>query len=116
MARVKRGVSHVKHRKNILKAAKGFKWGRKNKIKMAKTAITKAGAFALADRRKKKSINRQLWQTKLNAAVRPYGISYSRFIDALKKQNIELDRKVLSTIAAEEPAIFKDLMKQVLKK
>ncbi|MFA5954015.1 MAG: 50S ribosomal protein L20 [Patescibacteria group bacterium] len=116
MPRVKRGVSHVKHRKNILKAVKGYKWSRKRRIKLAKTAINKAGQHAFRDRKKKKGVFRALWQTRLNAAVRPYGISYSRFIAALKKANIELDRKVLSTLAAEHPKVFAAVMKEVLPK
>ncbi|PJE76176.1 50S ribosomal protein L20 [Candidatus Uhrbacteria bacterium CG10_big_fil_rev_8_21_14_0_10_48_11] len=116
MPRVKRGVTHVKRRRNILKAVKGYKWTRKTRIKLAKTAINKAGQHAFRDRAKKKGDFRRLWQTRLNAAVRPYGITYSRFIDALKKANIEIDRKVLSALAAEHPKVFTAVMREVLPK
>ena len=107
---------HVKRRKNILRQAKGFMWGRKNRIKLAKTAVIKAGVYAYRDRQKKKSEFRELWQVRLNAAVRPYGISYSKFINALKKKNIVLDRKILSTLAEKHPVIFKAVVKEALKK
>ncbi|MBT7553352.1 50S ribosomal protein L20 [bacterium] len=115
MPRVKRGVTHVKRRKNILKKTKGYKWGRKKLIKQAKTAINKAGQHALADRRIKKRVMRRLWQTKLNAAVRELGLSYSRFIDLLHKKNSELDRKVLSQIAEEKPKAFANLVASLKK-
>ncbi len=107
---------HAKRRKNILKRTKGFMWGRKNRIKLAKTAAVKAGQYAYRDRQKRKSEFRELWQVRLNAAVRPYGISYSRFIDSLKKKNIALDRKVLATLASDHPAIFKAVVKEATKK
>ncbi len=113
MPRVKRGVIHSKTRKNILKQAKGYKWGRKNLIKLAKTATTKAGAYALRDRRAKKRVNRRLWQTKLNAAVRQHGLSYSQFIDKLKKNQVELDRKVLSQLAEKEPQVFAQIVEKL---
>lgn len=116
MSRVKRGVMHAKRRKNILKRAKGYMWGRKNRIKLAKTAVVKAGVYAYRDRQKKKSEFRKLWQIRINAAVRPYGVSYSRFMDLLKKKHVELDRKILSTLATEHPKVFQALMKEVLKK
>lgn len=115
MPRVKRGVIHVKKRKNILKLAKGYHWGRKSKIKQAITAVKKAGVNALGDRRKKKGDFRRLWQTKLNAAVRQYELSYSRFIDLLKKNNIDLDRKVLADIAENNPEVFEEVIKQIKK-
>ena len=113
MPRVKRGTHHTKRRYNILKQAKGFKWGRKSKLKLAKTAVTKAGAHAWRDRRVKKRTARALWQIQLNAAVRLYGLNYSKFINGLKKANIELDRKVLSQIAREYPNVFKEIVEKV---
>src|SRR3989338_9824975 len=113
MPRVKRGTMHTKRRKNILKRAKGYKWGRKNRIKLAKIAVVKAGVYAYRDRQKRKSEFRRLWQIRIGAAVRPYGLSYSRFINLLKKKDIEIDRKILATLAADRPAIFKSLMKTV---
>jgi large subunit ribosomal protein L20 len=106
MPRVKRGVGHVKHRKNILKLAKGYKWGRKKKIRLAKVAITKAGVYSYRDRRNKKRNMRALWQTKLGAALKEQGLNYSGFIGNLKKKNIELDRKVLAELAENHPKVF----------
>lgn len=106
MPRVKRGVQHVKRRSNLLKRVKGYRWGRKNKIRLARPAMLKAGAYAFRDRRAKKRTFRNLWTIKLNAAVREHGLSYSRFIDLLKKANIALDRKVLAQIAEKHPAMF----------
>lgn len=113
MPRVKRGVIHTKNRRGILKRAKGFKWGRKKLIKVAKTAVTKADAYAFRDRRAKKRTMRGLWQIQLNAAVREHGISYSKFIDGLKKAKIELDRKVLSELARKEPKIFAQIVAKI---
>lgn len=110
MPRVKRGTTHVKRRKNILAKTKGYKWGRKKQIKRAQEAILHAGTNALRDRRNKKRVNRRLWQTKLNAALRAIGYKYSSFIDTLKKNNCELDRKVLSQIAEENPKAFKNIV------
>lgn len=115
MPRVKRGTSHIKKRRNLLKKAKGYKWGRKSKIKQAKTAVKKAGVNALGDRRKKKGIMRRLWQTKLNAAVRLHDLSYSKFIDLLKKNNVELDRKVLADLAENNPEVFEKIIKTLKK-
>jgi len=99
MPRVKRGTIHNKKRKNLLKDVKGYKWGRKNLVKLAKTARTKAGAHAFVDRRKKKRIMRSLWQIKISAFVKEQGLSYSKFIALLKENNIEVDRKILADLA-----------------
>lgn len=112
MPRVKRGLSHLKRRKNLLKRVKGFEGGRKSLIKLAKTADTKAGAYAYRDRRNKKRTFRQLWQVRINAAVRPLGLSYSVFMSGLKKKQILLDRKVLSQLA-QEPAVFEKIVEAV---
>ena len=113
MPRVKRGTSHVKHRKNILKRTKGFHWGRKKKLKLAKTASKKAGAYAYRDRKIKKRLARNLWQVQINAAVRNHGLTYSRFINALKIKKIELDRKILAELAEKHPDIFDKIVAQV---
>ena len=106
MARVKRGVtSHAKHKKT-LKAAKGFRGRRKNTIRTAKPAVDKAMQYAFRDRKRKKRTFRALWIQRLNAAVRPFGLTYSRFIDGLAKSGITVDRKVLSDLAINEPASF----------
>lgn len=116
MPRVKRGPSHIKKRKKLLARTKGYKWGRKSKIKLAKTAAIKAGAYARRDRRTKKRRMRALWLIRLNAAVRERGTSYSKFIDALKKHQVELDRKVLSELAMNKPKIFDKIFSEVMKK
>lgn len=113
MPRVKRGVGHSHRRKNLLKKAKGFEGKRKSHIKLAQTAVTKAGAYAYADRRKKKRTMRGLWQVNINAAVRAEGMSYSRFMDALKKKDISLNRKVLAELAHQNPEIFTAIVKAV---
>lgn len=110
MPRVKRGKTHLKRRKNILAQTKGYMWGRKSKIKLAKIAILKAGKNAYRDRRLKKRDMRGLWQTRINAAVRPLGLSYSKFIGDLKKAGIVLDRKILSQIAMSNPDAFKAIV------
>jgi len=113
MSRVKRGMMHSKRRSKILKQTKGYRWGRKNLIKLAQTATMKAGAYAYRDRRNKKRTARALWQIQLNAAVREHGLSYSKFIAGLKKANIELDRKVLVALAQKEPGVFAKLVEKI---
>lgn len=115
MPRVKRGIIHLKKRRRILTLTKGYHWGRKNLIKQAITATHKAGVHAFVDRRKKKRVNRALWSIRLNAATRELGLNYSKFIDLLHKKNIALDRKVLSELAINYPAIFKKLVEEVKK-
>jgi len=115
MPRVKRGMSHVKKRKKLLKDVKGYKWGRKNLIRLAKTARTKAGAHAFVDRRKKKRVMRGLWQIKINAFVREQGLSYSRFIDVLKKNNVDVDRKILADLAVNNKETLVSLISQLKK-
>ena len=106
MARVKRGVTtHAKHKK-ILKAAKGYYGRRKNTIRIAKQAVEKAGQYAFRDRKQRKRTFRALWIQRLNAAVRQFDLTYSRFIDGLNKAEITIDRKVLSDLAIREPAAF----------
>ena len=106
MARVKRGVTaHAKHKK-ILGQAKGYYGRRKNTIRIAKQAVEKAGQYAFRDRKRKKRNFRALWIQRLNAAVRPFGLSYSKFIDGLNKSGLVIDRKVLSVLAINEPGAF----------
>jgi large subunit ribosomal protein L20 len=105
--RVKRGVPSRKRRKRLLKQAKGY-WGRrKNNIRRAKETVIRALAFAYRDRRQRKRDFRRLWIARINAAVRPYGLSYSKFMGSLKKAGVELDRKALSEMAIREPESFK---------
>lgn len=113
MARVKRGVTaHAKHKK-VYKAAKGFYGRRKNTIRIAKQAVEKAGQYAFRDRKRRKRTFRALWIQRLNAAVRPFGLTYSRFIDGLSKAGVIVDRKVLSDIAINEPAAFEAIVTKV---
>ncbi len=105
--RVKRGVPSRKRRKRLLKQAKGF-WGRrKNNIRRAKETLIRALAYSYRDRRQRKRDFRRLWIARINAAVRPYGLSYSKFMGSLKKAGVELDRKALSEMAIREPESFK---------
>ncbi len=113
MTRVKKGVNALKSRRNILKQVKGYRFGRSKKEKQAQEAIFHAGASAFAHRRDKKNDMRSLWTVRLNAALRPHGLSYSKFIGALKKSNIALDRKVLSQIAKESPSTFEAIVNEV---
>lgn len=115
MPRVKRGTSHVKKRRKLMREVKGFKWGRKNLIRLAKTASTKAGAHAYRDRRKKKRDMRALWQIKINAFVRDHGFSYSKFIDALKKADVSLDRKILADLAVNDKLVLAEIIAKIKK-
>src|ERR1700678_4193213 len=113
MARVKRGVtSHAKHKK-VLKAAKGYFGRRKNTIRIAKQAVEKANQYAYRDRKRKKRTFRALWIQRLNAAVRPFGLNYSRFIAGLRKAGIMIARKLLSDLAITQPAAFEAIVGQV---
>ncbi|MBN9584177.1 MAG: 50S ribosomal protein L20 [Afipia sp. 62-7] len=106
MSRVKRGVTaHAKHKK-VYDAAKGFRGRRKNTIRAAKAAVDKAGQYAFIGRKLKKRNFRALWIQRINAAVRPFGMTYSRFINGLAKSGVVVDRKVLSDLAIHEPAAF----------
>jgi large subunit ribosomal protein L20 len=112
MARVKRGVtSHAKHKK-ILKAAKGYYGRRKNTIRIAKQAVEKANQYAFRDRKRRKRTFRALWIQRLNAAVRNFDLTYSRFIAGLTKAGVTVDRKVLSDLAIREPAAFQVIVEK----
>ena len=103
-------VRHRRHKK-IRKMAKGYRGMRNSTFKMANQAVMKAGQHAYRDRRKKKLVFRSLWITRLNAAVRAQGVSYSRLIAGLTKKNIELNRKTLSELAIHEPKVFEKVVK-----
>ncbi len=106
MPRVKRGVTaHARHKK-ILKLAKGYRGRRKSVYRVAKQAVTKAGQYAYRDRRQRKRQFRALWIARINAASRECGITYSRFMNGLKKAAIGIDRKVLADIAVYDKAGF----------
>lgn len=115
MPRVKRGKTHVARRKSLLAKTKGYRWGRKNTLRLAKTAVLKAGVHAYRDRKKKKRVNRALWQIQINAACRQHDLSYSKFINLLKVNKIELDRKVLAELAGKQPAVFAKIIAEVKK-
>lgn len=113
MTRIKRGVQTKKRHKNILKAAKGYRWGRKNLFRKAKEAVIKAGKYAHRDRRAKKRSFRALWIVRLNNALRLHGLTYAAFIAQAQKKNLGLDRKVLSQMAVENPDVFAKFIEKV---
>jgi large subunit ribosomal protein L20 len=113
MSRVKRGVTaHARHKK-VIDAAKGYRGRRGNVFRVAKQAVMRAGQYAYRDRRNKKRVFRSLWITRINAAVREHGMSYSVFINGLKKAAIDLDRKVLADLAVTDKAAFAAIVSQV---
>ncbi len=112
MARVKRGVQARKRHKKILKLAKGYYNARRKIYRVAKQAVIKAGQYAYRDRRTRKRTFRALWITRINAGARNNGISYSRFINGLKKADISLDRKVLADMAVHDKAGFAAVVEQ----
>jgi large subunit ribosomal protein L20 len=112
MPRVKRGVTaHARHKK-VLDAAKGYRGRRKNVFRVAKQAVMKAGQYAYRDRRVRKREFRALWIARINAAARENGMSYSTFMNGLKKAAIEVDRKVLADLAVFDKAAFAQLATQ----
>jgi len=113
MSRVKGGTTALKRRRNVLKQVKGYRFGRSTKERQAKEAISHAGNHAFDHRRDKKRDMRALWQIKINGAVRTFGLSYSKFIDALKKKQIEVDRKILADLAENEPQTFERIVKSI---
>lgn len=110
MTRVKKGVNALKSRKNTLRMVKGYRNGRGSKQKQAFEAISHAGTYAFAHRKDKKGDARRLWNVKISYAVKEMGTSYSKLIGGLKKKNILLDRKILSTLANEAPETFKKIV------
>lgn len=114
--RVKRGVpARTKHKK-ILKAVKGMQHYRRRSFRMAKQAVIKALSYAYRDRRNKKRDFRSLWISRINAAARQNGTTYGQLINGIKKNGIELDRKVLAELAVNEPEAFAEVVKAALKK
>ena len=112
MPRVKRGVTTHRRHKKVLKAAKGYYGARSRVFRVAKQAVTRAGQYAYRDRRVRKREFRALWIQRINAAARESGLSYSRLIDGLKKQNIEIDRRVLADLAVNEKKAFASLVEK----
>lgn len=115
MSRVKSGVTANKKRKNVLEKAKGFRFGRSTKFREAKVALLHAGNHAFAHRKDRKGDFRRLWTIKINAAVRAFELSYSRFIDLLNKKNIGLNRKMLAHLAEHNPQTFENVVKEAQK-
>jgi len=113
MPRVKRGVTARARHKKIIALAKGYRGRRKNVYRIAKQAVMRAGQYAYRDRRNKKRTFRALWIIRINAAVRLHDLSYSVFMNGLKKANIQIDRKVLSDIAIFDAQGFTAIVEQV---
>ena len=113
MSRVKRGITAIKRRRNVLSQVKGYRFGRSKKERQAREAIAHAGAYAFAHRKDKKADRRRLWQIKINASLREMNMSYSKFMGAMKKKGILLDRKVLADLAENHPTIFAKIVKSV---
>ncbi len=109
MTRVKRGVTALKKRRKILKYAKGFRWGRKSKERLAHDALLHAWSHSFSGRKLRKRDFRKLWQNKIGAAAKANNLSYSRLISALHKKKIELDRKVLAELAEKHPQVFQKI-------
>ncbi len=113
MSRVKGGVAANKKRKNVLAKAKGFRFGRSTKFKQAKEAIAHAGVHAFRDRKRKKREFRGLWNIKIGAGLLKFEFSYSKFIGALKANNVEINRKMLAELAEEFPETFARIVEKV---
>ena len=112
MARVKRGVQAGRRHKKVLAKAKGYYNARRKVFRAAKQAVIKAGQYAFRDRRAKKREFRALWITRINAAVRPHGLSYSQFINGLLKAEVTIDRKVLADLAVHDAGAFAAIVEQ----
>ena len=112
MARVKRSVHAKKKRRETLASAKGYTGSRRVRYRAAKEQVQHSGVYAYRDRRDRKAQFRRLWITRINAAVRPHGLSYSRFINGLKAAGVEADRKILADLAVNDPNAFAQLVQQ----
>lgn len=110
MTRVKKGVNALKTRRNVLRQVKGYRFSRSKKERAAQEAIFHAGTYAFAHRRDKKNDFRKLWNVRINASLGE--LPYSKFIDALKKKNIAIDRKILSALAQDKPETFKKIVEK----
>ena len=112
MPRVKRGVTARARHKKVLALAKGYRGRRSKVFRIAKQAVMRAGQYAYRDRRNKKRVFRALWITRINAAAREFGLSYSAFMNGLKKASIDIDRKVLADLAVHDKAAFVKIAEQ----
>ncbi len=115
MPRARHGAARRRHIKRIMKRAKGFRAGRSRLHRTAKEAVARSGQYGFTGRRLKKRDMRGMWIIRINAALEPLGISYSRFINGLKKANIQLNRKALSELALSEPKAFADIAESAKK-
>lgn len=113
MSRVKSGVVTKARHKKIIKSAKGFYGRRKNTFRVANQAVEKAGQYAYRDRKVRKRDFKSLWIQRINAGCRLHGLKYSQFINGLKKIKLNLNRKVLSELASNEPKVFKKIVDQI---
>jgi large subunit ribosomal protein L20 len=112
VARIKRSVHAKKKRREILAAAKGYTGSRRKRVRLAKEQLLHSGMYAYRDRRDRKAQFRRLWIARINAAVRPHGLSYSRFVHGLQRAGVEVDRKILADLAVHDPAAFAQLVEQ----
>jgi len=113
MSRVKKAVNALKFRRTLLKKVKGYRHGRSKKERAAWEAYVHAGKYSFAHRKDKKNDFRALWNIRINAGVRQYGLSYSKFIHALKLKGVRLDRKILAGLAKDEPKTFERVVSQI---
>lgn len=109
MTRIKRGILVQKKHRKLKRSVKGFRTGRRKLVKLARQAAMKAMSYAYHDRKKKKTVMRSLWIVRINAALQPLGISYSKFIAQLKSNKVEVDRKILAQLAHQYPEVFRAL-------
>jgi large subunit ribosomal protein L20 len=112
VARIKRSVHAKKKRREILAAAKGYTGSRRKRVRLAKEQLLHSGMYAYRDRRDRKAQFRRLWIARINAAVRPHGLSYSRFVHGLQRAGVEVDRKILADLAVHDPAAFAQLVEE----
>ena len=112
MTRVKRGTTAHRRRKSVLKDTKGFRWGRKSKYRLAKDALRHAWEYAFRDRKANKRNFRRAWQVSIGAAATTQGLNYSTLIHGLKKNNIQIDRKILAELAKNHPEIFQKVLEK----
>lgn len=112
MPRTTKSPARKKRKKKLLKHAKGFRWSRKNKFRLAKEHLWKSWKFAYRDRKKRKKEKRRLWQTQINAAARQRGVTYSKFQHGLREEDIGLNRKMLAQIAQDRPELFDKIIQE----
>ena len=113
MTRVKKGINALKNRRNVLRKVKGYRHGRSTKERQANEAIFHAGTYSFAHRKDKKGDFRRLWNVRISALLKQNGLSYSKFIELLKKKDVALDRKILADLAEKRPETFKKVLEFV---